>query len=80
MPDKECLYHAYLLRCWREKETTADEKARWRFCVEEVLQKRPRQGFDSLDALVAFLQAELVDGDQHLDRVLPDSASEEKSA
>jgi hypothetical protein len=27
--------------------------------VEHILQQRSRQGFDSLEALVAFLQAEL---------------------
>jgi hypothetical protein len=55
-------YHAYLLRCWQEGEAASGEGARWRFSVEDVLQKRPRQGFDSLAALVAFLQAELTDG------------------
>jgi hypothetical protein len=46
-------YRAYLLRCWQEG-------SHWRFSAEEVLHKQPRRGFDSLGALVAFLQAELV--------------------
>lgn len=72
MPNKkDCLHRAYLLRCWQESKAAADEKPRWRFCIEEVLQERPRQGFDSLDALVAFLRAEFVGGDQALDRAPP---------
>ena len=59
---KQRLHHAYLLRCWREGEATAGEKPRWRFCIEEVLQERPRQGFDDLNALVAFLRADLAGG------------------
>ena len=61
-------HHAYLLRCWRVGRATAGEKPHWRFYIEEVLQKRPRQGFDDLDALVAFLRTEFVDGDQAPDR------------
>jgi hypothetical protein len=60
---KECLHHTYLLRCWQERKAAAGQKPRWRFCIEEVLQERPRQGFDDLDALVAFLRAELDDQD-----------------
>ena len=60
MPGKRGgLHRAYLLRCWQEEEATAGEKPRWRFYIEEVLQERSRQGFDGLDALVAFLRAEL---------------------
>jgi hypothetical protein len=75
MPGKKGrLHHAYLLRCWREGEATGSEKPRWRFCIEEVLQERPRQGFDDLDALIAFLQAEFISKDQ----TLPGGASEER--
>ena len=74
MPGKKgSLHHAYLLRCWREGETTAGKKPRWCFCIEEVLQERPRQGFEDLDALVAFLRAELV-GDQAPDQTLSDGS------
>lgn len=52
---------AYLLRCWQEGEAPPGEKGRWRFSLEEVLHKRPRQGFDSLEALIACVQAELDD-------------------
>lgn len=69
---KECLHHAYLVRCWLEGETTG-ERPRWRFCIEEVLQGEPRQGFEDLDALVAFLRAELV-GDQAPDQTLSDGS------
>ena len=50
---------AYLLRCWQEGAAAAGEEPRYRFSVEEVLQKQPRRGFDSLEALLAFLRAEL---------------------
>lgn len=53
---------AYLLRCWQEGETVDDKAPHWRFSLEEVLRKEPRQGFDSLEALLAFLQTELTDG------------------
>jgi hypothetical protein len=57
--EKNGPYRAYLLRCWQEGETTSGEKPHWRFSLEGVLHERRRRGFDSLQALVAFLQAEL---------------------
>lgn len=59
MKEKKRPRRAYLLRCWQEGEATPGKEPTWRFSVENVLHKRPRQGFDSLEALVAFLQAEL---------------------
>jgi hypothetical protein len=51
-------YRAYLVRCWREK-SASDEEHPWRFSVEEVLHKRRRKAFSSLEALFAFLRDEL---------------------
>jgi hypothetical protein len=51
-------YRAYLMRCWRDK-SSSDEEHPWRFSVEEVLHERRRKGFSNLEALFAFLQAEL---------------------
>ena len=51
-------YHAYLIRCWRDK-SGSDEEHPWRFSVEEILPERRRKGFSRLEALFAFLQAEL---------------------
>ncbi|MGD9029328.1 MAG: hypothetical protein PVG25_05910 [Anaerolineae bacterium] len=56
------LQRAYLLRCWREAALEHSEAARWRFSVEEVLDKRERHGFDSLEALITFLRDELAGG------------------
>lgn len=56
------LQRAYLLRCWLEDEPAASAERRWRFSLEEILHKQPRQGFDSLDTMLAFLRDEL-DGD-----------------
>ncbi|MBE9508875.1 MAG: hypothetical protein IMY86_12615 [Chloroflexi bacterium] len=55
-------YRAYLLRCWQEGEAAPGKEPHYRFSVEEILRKRPRRGFDSLEALVAFLRAELSSG------------------
>jgi hypothetical protein len=52
-------YHAYLLRCWREAQDAPGGLSLWRFSLEEVLHARRRWGFSSLEALCAFLQAEL---------------------
>ncbi len=56
---KRQAHRAYLLRCWQEEKATPGQEPRWRFSVEEVLHERRRKGFDSLEALVAFLRAEL---------------------
>jgi hypothetical protein len=48
-----------LVRCWQEGAPDSDGTPQWRFSVEEVLHKRQRHGFDSLDALFAFLRDEL---------------------
>lgn len=51
-------YRAYLIRCWQDR-SGFDEEPSWRFSVEEILPERRRRGFGNLEALVAFLQAEL---------------------
>ena len=60
-------YRAYLLRCWRDGEATPDDgEPCWRFSLEEILHERRHRGFGSLEALVAFLRAELTGGtDEH---------------
>lgn len=55
---KHRLQRAYLLRCWQEGEL-----ARWRFSLEEIARQRRRQGFDSLEAMFHFLQADLANGE-----------------
>jgi hypothetical protein len=50
---------AYLLRCWQEGECAEDQVPHWRYSVEEILNKEPRRGFDSLEALIDFLRMEL---------------------
>jgi hypothetical protein len=58
--EKNERYYAYLLRCWQEEDVGTDQKPLWRFSVEDVFGERRRQGFGSLEALVAFLRAELI--------------------
>jgi hypothetical protein len=53
---------AYLLRCWQEGGDVPGGATRWRFSAEEVLSKRPRRGFDDLEALFHFLRAEMARG------------------
>ena len=59
---------AYLIRCWQESGAQGcaaqPDMPRWRFSVEEVLHERKRWGFEDLDALFAFLRAEL-QGDEN---------------
>ncbi len=62
--EKNQPYRAYLLRCWQEGKATPGKVSLWRFSVEEILHKRYQKGFSSLGALFAFLQAELVDGEE----------------
>ena len=59
--DKSSPYRAYLLRCWKEGETTPGEEPQWRFSIEEILHKRRRQAFSSVQALADFLEIELAD-------------------
>lgn len=66
MTKKDDSYRAYLLRCWREQDATFGECPQWRFSVEEVLHERRRKGFASLEALLAFLRAELAGGEGEL--------------
>jgi hypothetical protein len=84
LPDR-----AYLLRCWQEGEAAPGKEPHWRFSLEEVLHERRRKGFDSLEALVAFLRAELTGSrDEHSEGEgpnpwghasgLPDKAQEER--
>ena len=58
---KRQVQRAYLLRCWQEGAAPGEEP-RWRFSLEEVLHERWRKGFDSPEALIAFLRAELACG------------------
>ena len=57
--EKHHPYRAYLLRCWQEGEAALGQEPAWRFSVEEILHERRRQGFSSLEGLIAFLRAEL---------------------
>jgi hypothetical protein len=58
--EKKELYRAYLLRCWQEGDVGTDQELFWRFSVEDVFGERRRQGFGSLESLVAFLRVELI--------------------
>jgi hypothetical protein len=52
-------YHSYLLRFWEERGDSPAVVV-WRFSLEDPLTGR-RHGFATLDALTAWLRAELAD-------------------
>ncbi len=54
-------YCAYLLRCWEAPERGSDLPPGWRYSLEDP-HTRERRGFASLEALTAFLRAELARG------------------
>jgi hypothetical protein len=60
--ETEDLRRAYLVRRWQEGGPAPGGEPQWRFSVEEVLGERRKRGFDSLEALMAFLREELVGG------------------
>jgi hypothetical protein len=62
--EKNYLYRAYLLRCWREREVEPAQEPPWRFSVEEILGERRRVGFSGLRVLIAFLRTELAGGEE----------------
>ena len=53
MPEPK--YHSYLLRLWQEN---GEKKPNWRFILINLAQNE-RQGFASLDRLVAFLKGQM---------------------
>ncbi|HMP41265.1 MAG TPA: hypothetical protein PKA05_12845 [Roseiflexaceae bacterium] len=57
-------YRSYLLRFWEERGHTREQVA-WRFSLENPLTGE-RHGFVTLEALMQFLQAELVPVDDEL--------------
>jgi hypothetical protein len=61
MLDRPPHYRSYLLRFWRERGLP-EGRAVWRFSVEDP-HTGQRQGFATLKAFVAYLQAEMACGD-----------------
>ncbi len=55
-------YRTFLLRWWSEEGSSVLDRSSWRFSLEEVGISR-RRGFGSLQALTAFLDAELYSDD-----------------
>ncbi|MFN8457939.1 MAG: hypothetical protein U0401_25360 [Anaerolineae bacterium] len=58
-------YLGYLLRCWQERGQHVNSWAVWRFSLEDPHTGR-RRGFANLEALIAFLQAELTDDENKI--------------
>ena len=58
MTENEVQYKSYLLRLWREGETTDKP---WRASIECVSEGHERSHFADIDSLLAFLLAETDD-------------------
>ena len=57
-PHKPPFYRAYLLRCWEERSSQDRGRRIIRFSLENV-RTGWRRGFNSLEDVYAFLQAQL---------------------
>ena len=55
-------YRAYLLRFWEARSQYPDRPTTWRLSLEDP-ETGQRHGFPDLEALVAFLEAEM-EGDE----------------
>ena len=53
-------YRAYMLRLWEERRNSPDAPGTWRFSLEDA-HTGEKQGFASLEALLAFLQEQASD-------------------
>ena len=62
--DEPPRYRAYLLRFWEERDRASGHRVAWRFSLEDV-HTRERRGFASLEALVAFLEAQTGEESPH---------------
>ncbi len=56
-------YRADVLRCCKEHRQYPEQPATWHFSLEEVCSGK-RHGFTTLDALAAYLEAELSAGNE----------------
>ena len=56
-PQRPAAYRTYLLRCWAEPPAAGGGRT-WRFSLHSVAEPRLR-GFASLEALIAFVRAEV---------------------
>jgi len=61
MPESPARF-VHLLTIWCERPANARQPVLWRFRLEDTRTRR-RYGFASLEALVAFLQAEMADAE-----------------
>jgi hypothetical protein len=57
-------YRAYLLRCWEVRDERTDTSLSWRFSLEDP-HTEARKGFANLEALIEFLQIELIEDQNH---------------
>ena len=56
--DRPPRYHAYLLRFWEVRSEYPGRPPAWRFSLVDA-ETRQKYGFPDLEALVAFLRAEM---------------------
>ncbi len=56
--DEPPRHQSYVLRCWEMRSQYSDRPATWRFSLEDA-RTREKRAFSNVEALAAFLQAEL---------------------
>ena len=56
-------YQSFLLRCWSMPSTSAEEPQIWRFALRDVSAEPTQRSFSSIEALMAYLSAELQQAD-----------------
>lgn len=64
LPEKTPRYQSYIVRCWQERSAHAGREIMvWRFSLQNP-RTNQRHGFDTLEALLVSLQAELDKADR----------------
>jgi hypothetical protein len=66
----ESSYQVYVLRLWREQMDADDQPAVWRFSLDDTATGK-RYGFGNIEALVAYLSAQIGSASQQMKTELP---------
>jgi hypothetical protein len=72
-------YRTFLLRCWQEGRASPGGRFTWRFSVEDVLDKRRRQGFGSFEQVIAYLRKMLANPEDESSPDYPVSSLPDKA-
>lgn len=73
----KCDYQVYMLRLWRERPDNTNEAGVWRFSLESPATHH-RRGFESLEALAAFLSNQM-EREPQRDKAIKDKGNSDGS-